>query len=150
MAVSIRVVSHSTNRMKDPSSMTPGIKSRLEARTRMTMRKRIVRPAVMIANGNSLKMLASSHLQGRGSRIPWYADSQLILHCYEPSVDSKHCCCSSENNKNPKVELYFWPPIPPPRLANDDVCARHEDAASCKGALPSHQKSIRGSKAVRC
>ena len=56
MAVSISVVSHSTKRMKEPSNITPGISMRRAARPRMRKRKRIVRPAVTIANVNSLEI----------------------------------------------------------------------------------------------
>jgi hypothetical protein len=58
MAVSIKVVSHSTNNMKEPSRMTPGMSSRLAARTRMTRRKRMVKLDVTIAKVKSLETLA--------------------------------------------------------------------------------------------
>jgi len=53
-AVSMTLVSHRTNRTKEPSKMAPGISRRRAARTRMTSRKRMVRPPVTIANGNNL------------------------------------------------------------------------------------------------
>jgi CDP-diacylglycerol pyrophosphatase len=53
-AVSIRVVSHSTNSMKAPRMMAPGRSCRRPARTSMARRKRRERLAVTIANGNSL------------------------------------------------------------------------------------------------
>lgn len=71
----MRVVSHNTNRMKEPSNMTPGMSSRLEARTRMTMRKRIVRPAVTIAKVNNLPKLAGHPHELVKRNVPWYANS---------------------------------------------------------------------------
>jgi hypothetical protein len=53
-AVSIRVVSHSTNSMKAPRMMAPGRSCRRPARISMPRRKRRERPAVTMANGNSL------------------------------------------------------------------------------------------------
>jgi hypothetical protein len=54
IAVSIRVVSHRTKRMKAPRRMAPGMSCRRAARMRMARRKRRESPAVTIANGNSL------------------------------------------------------------------------------------------------
>lgn len=54
MAVSMSVVSHRTNRMKDPRSMMPGMSMRCAARTRIRMRKSRVNEAVTIPNGNNL------------------------------------------------------------------------------------------------
>ena len=49
MAVSIKTVSQRTKSINDPIRIAPGIRKRLAARMRMTKRKRIVRPLVMIA-----------------------------------------------------------------------------------------------------
>lgn len=54
IAVSMSVVNQSTNRMKAPSRIPPGINIRLEARTRIMSKKSIVSDAVTMANVKSL------------------------------------------------------------------------------------------------
>jgi hypothetical protein len=43
------VVIHRTNNIKEPSRIPPGINMRRDARTRIMMRKRTVKPPVMTA-----------------------------------------------------------------------------------------------------
>lgn len=62
MAVSMSVVSHSTNSMNAPISIPPGMSSLLDARIRIIRRNMIVKDAVTIANVKILSMLAAVHL----------------------------------------------------------------------------------------
>lgn len=49
------VVTHSTNRINEPSNIPPGISMRRGARMRMMMRNKMVRPPATTANVNSLE-----------------------------------------------------------------------------------------------
>lgn len=53
--VSMRVVSQSTNKMKDPRRMTPGISIRWAASIRIIRRNMSVKPDVTMPNGKSLR-----------------------------------------------------------------------------------------------
>jgi len=123
MAVSMSVVSQSTNKMKEPRRMTPGISNRRAARMRIIRRNISVKPAVTTPNGKSLQdMSCSGPCKTEYFYIPWYPDPQLLLYDHKPCEYAQHSRCCRKNDEDPEIELYFRPAVFPTGLAIYNFC----------------------------
>lgn len=129
--VSIRPVSHSTNRMKEPSTTIPGSSSRCEIRPIIVNRNTSASADVVISYGNILDanwflvLVSTQRPRGRGREDePGDADSEGFLHGDEVGEDTQRRCGRGNHDQQPEVELCFGPVISPPSFPDTDL-GRH-------------------------
>ena len=128
IAVSMSVVSQSTNRMNELKRMTPGISNRLAARMRIMRRNMSVNPAVTIPNGKSLWVVSKCNVVVvECSCVPWNPNIQLVLYRDEPCKYAQDSRCCSKDDKNPEIKLHFRPAVFPTCFSVHNFC-RHLEA----------------------